>query len=118
MAASDSRAGDADRERAMRELVEHLGSGRLSLPEFEVRSAAVVAAESRAELAESFADLPAGVPPGPPGPAPRPGVRRAVLAAGSVGAAVLLTVLSGQWVWLLGLLAVPLLLRPVLARPG
>ncbi|UGT63327.1 DUF1707 SHOCT-like domain-containing protein [Nocardia asteroides] len=118
MAASDSRAGDADRERALRELVEHLGSGRLSLPEFEVRSAAVLAAESRVELAASFADLPAGVPPGPPGPAPRPGVRRAVLATALTCLALLLTALTGQWAWLLGLLAVPLLLRPVLARPG
>lgn len=112
---SEPRAGDAERERALRELSEHFSSGRLSLPEFEERSAAVAAAESTAGLAASFADLPAGVPPGPPGPAPRPGVRRALLAAALACAALLLTALTGQWAWLLGLAAAPLLLRPLLA---
>ncbi|MEV0360946.1 DUF1707 domain-containing protein [Nocardia sp. NPDC050697] len=118
MAGSEPRAGDADRERALRELSEQLGSGRLSLPEFEVRSAAVAGAESRAELAESFADLPHAIPPGPPGPSPRPGVRRALLAAALACAALLLTALTGQWAWLLTLLAVPPLLRPLLALPS
>jgi hypothetical protein len=53
------RIGDAERERAVARLGEHVGAGRLDLAEFESRSAAVYAARTRADLDTVFADLPA-----------------------------------------------------------
>lgn len=52
------RIGDAERERAMTRLGEHVGAGRLDIAEFESRSALVYAARTGAELDAVFADLP------------------------------------------------------------
>ncbi|TLG12402.1 DUF1707 domain-containing protein [Nocardia cyriacigeorgica] len=88
----------AERERALRELTHHLGTGRLSLDEFEIRSAAVAAADRPEHLAELFTDLPGAVPDSVPlGPPPSP------LPAVGAGTVVVLGVLAalvfGSW-WL------------------
>jgi hypothetical protein len=55
---SSERVSDADRERALVDLREHLAAGRLAVDELEERSGRVVAARTRAELAAALADLP------------------------------------------------------------
>ena len=67
------RIGDAERERAVARLGQHVGAGRLDLAEFESRSASVYAARTAADLDAVFADLPAGhaTAPGRRGPDPR-----------------------------------------------
>ncbi|WP_036534525.1 DUF1707 SHOCT-like domain-containing protein [Nocardia cyriacigeorgica] len=90
----------AERERALRELTHHLGTGRLSLDEFEIRSAAVAAADRPDQLAELFTDLPGAVPDSVPlGPPPSP--LPAVGAGAVVVLGVVATLVSGSWWWLL-----------------
>lgn len=60
--APEIRISDTERERALRELIAHFSAGRLTLPEFDNRSAAAYAASTRTELAELFVDLPGAVP--------------------------------------------------------
>lgn len=55
----DVRVGTADREQALAALSGHLGEGRLTLPEFDERSAVVAAAVTRGQLDTVFTDLPA-----------------------------------------------------------
>lgn len=52
------RIGTAERERAMKELSDHFSAGRLSIAEFDERSAVVAAATTKGELATVFNDLP------------------------------------------------------------
>lgn len=102
-----------ERDRALRELAEHLGSGRLTLPEFEERTAAVAAAETTPELAALFADLPAAAPP--------PGTHEttdatfgfAMLAGGAAVFALILALVYGGWLWLF-LLVILLVSAPLL----
>jgi Domain of unknown function (DUF1707) len=54
-------AGDRDRERATVTLREHYVGGRLTLEEFSSRTASVLAARSREELARALSGLPQGV---------------------------------------------------------
>jgi glycine/D-amino acid oxidase-like deaminating enzyme len=90
----------AERERALRELTHHLGTGRLSLDEFEIRSAAVAAADRPEQLAELFTDLPGAVPDSTPlGPPPSP--LPAVGAGTVVVLGVVLALVFGSWWWLL-----------------
>ncbi|MEU7632250.1 DUF1707 domain-containing protein [Nocardia sp. NPDC049190] len=102
-------ASIADRERALRELTQHLGAGRLGLTEFDELSAAVAAATSKSQLAELFADLPGSTPPPPVVQPTNPLPRMAVLAGAAVVFAVVLTVSTGNWLWLLVILAAPAL---------
>ncbi|MGO4617633.1 DUF1707 domain-containing protein [Nocardia sp. 2YAB30] len=102
-------ASIADRERAMRELTQHLGAGRLSLTEFDELSAVVAAATSKSQLAELFADLPGGTPQAPELPPTNPLPRLAVLAGAAVVFAVVLALSTGNWLWLLVILAAPAL---------
>lgn len=55
---AEIRVGDTEREAAMTALGEHMGAGRLDVDEYGERSAKVVAAKTRGELLEVFADLP------------------------------------------------------------
>ena len=55
----DIRASDADRERTVEALRDHTAAGRLDLDEFAERAAAVYAARTLNELAQTTADLPA-----------------------------------------------------------
>ncbi|MGQ4619671.1 DUF1707 domain-containing protein [Nocardia sp. R7R-8] len=99
----------ADRERALRELTHHLGTGRLTLAEFDELSAAVAAATSKSQLAELFADLPGSTPLlaeiTPVGPLPR----LIVPAGAAVVFSVVLAVTTGNWLWLLVILTAPAL---------
>jgi Flp pilus assembly protein TadB len=54
-------AGDRDRDRATVTLREHYARGRLTLDEFSSRTARVLTARSREELARTLSDLPQGV---------------------------------------------------------
>ncbi|MEU5763780.1 DUF1707 domain-containing protein [Nocardia sp. NPDC047648] len=99
----------ADRERAMRELTHHLGTGRLSLTEFDELSAAVAAATTRSQLAELFADLPGSTPPPAEVTPTNPLPRLVVLAGAAVVFSVVLAVTTGNWLWLLVILAAPAL---------
>ncbi|MDM7488657.1 DUF1707 domain-containing protein [Rhodococcus sp. CSLK01-03] len=56
------RVGTVEREQAQRLLGEHFGAGRLTLAEFEDRSAKAAAATTRAELDALFTDLPPATP--------------------------------------------------------
>jgi TM2 domain-containing membrane protein YozV len=77
---SDSfRIGTAERESAVKILSDHMSEGRLSLGEYEERMAAVLEAQTRADLRILFKDLPPPypgfmVPPVVPGPASPPPV--------------------------------------------
>jgi hypothetical protein len=91
----------AERERALEELSRHLGTGRLNLTEFDERAAIAVAATTKGQLAELFADLPGTAPPSPPVHTDNRKNRAATFAAAITIAAVFLAVASGNWVWLL-----------------
>jgi hypothetical protein len=54
----DVRIGTAEREQALEALSRHLGDGRLTLPEFDERSAVVSSATTRGQLDAVFTDLP------------------------------------------------------------
>ncbi len=80
------RAADADRAAVVTRLDESLTDGRLTLAEYEDRSARAHAARTHGELAELTADLPHPVP-GPARPGPRrSAVHRAVHAGACHGA--------------------------------
>ncbi|WP_041452193.1 DUF1707 SHOCT-like domain-containing protein [Hoyosella subflava] len=66
----DIRVGHAERERAIAALNEHFSAGRLTLTEYDDRSARAVAATTRGDLDALFADLP--LLPTRVGPAPPP----------------------------------------------
>ncbi|QBS43153.1 DUF1707 domain-containing protein [Nocardia sp. CS682] len=52
------RIGTAEREDAMRRLSDHFAAGRLSVAEFDERSAVIAAAVTRGDITPVFADLP------------------------------------------------------------
>jgi hypothetical protein len=52
------RVSDAERERALARLREHAATGRLSLEELDDRSDRILAARTRADLADALGDLP------------------------------------------------------------
>ncbi|WP_062982765.1 DUF1707 SHOCT-like domain-containing protein [Nocardia anaemiae] len=52
------RIGTAEREQAMQRLSDHFAAGRLSVAEFDERSAVVAAALTRGDLDKVFIDLP------------------------------------------------------------
>ncbi|WP_032370687.1 DUF1707 SHOCT-like domain-containing protein [Rhodococcoides fascians] len=53
------RIGTADREKALDVLVQHFSEGRLTVPEFDERSATIASATTRGQLESVFVDLPA-----------------------------------------------------------
>ncbi|MEV0297709.1 DUF1707 domain-containing protein [Nocardia sp. NPDC050710] len=105
----DSRVSVADRERALRELSQHLGAGRLDVIEFHERSAKAAIADTRVELAELFADLPGAIPT-PPIQVTRAWSPHAVFAVITGALALTLAVASREWLWLCVLAAVPVIL--------
>ena len=66
------RIGTAERENAVRLLGDHMSEGRLSLEEYEERTAGALAAVTRADLRPLFKDLPPPYPAFMNPPAPRP----------------------------------------------
>ncbi|OZD08418.1 hypothetical protein CH275_04440 [Rhodococcus sp. 06-235-1A] len=53
------RIGTVDREKALEALSLHFSEGRLTVPEFDERSATIASATTRGELDRVFVDLPA-----------------------------------------------------------
>lgn len=101
-----------ERERALRELAEHLGAGRLTLTDYEERAAAAAAAITTPELARLFTDLPPAPPPPAPRPQPDPAAGFAVMAACAAAFALILALVFGGWLWLM-LLVVVLVSAPL-----
>ncbi|MCP2295404.1 protein of unknown function [Nocardia amikacinitolerans] len=104
----DIRIGTAEREHAMRRLSDNFAAGRLSVAEFDERSAVIAAAVTRADLDRVFTDL----PPEPAAVA-APAARRTpplaewldrAMAAIPIVALILFFV-TGSWLWFL---AIPL----------
>lgn len=99
------RISETDRQRALSELTEHFGAGRLTLPEFEQRSAAAAAAGTMGELGELFVDLPIGRPAAEPLP-PRTGPPATVVVGGAAVVALVAAVYFESWLPLLLLVLV------------
>ncbi|MFX0579052.1 DUF1707 SHOCT-like domain-containing protein [Nocardia nepalensis] len=99
--AQASRITVTERERALEQLSHHLGTGRLSLTEFDERSAIAAAATTKAQLAELFADLPGATPQAPSAPTGNALQRLSTIAALISIVAVVLAVATGNWLWLL-----------------
>ncbi|MET8874929.1 DUF1707 domain-containing protein [Nocardia sp. NPDC004604] len=101
------RIGTAEREQAMQRLSDHFAAGRLSVAEFDERSAAVAAALTRGDLDKVFVDLP-GPTPVAAVPAKRDGFLdewpERVMAVIPI-LAVILFFATGSWLWFL---AIPL----------
>ncbi|MFB9428801.1 DUF1707 SHOCT-like domain-containing protein [Streptoalloteichus tenebrarius] len=100
----DIRIGDAERERAVSALSEHLTAGRLEIAEYDERCARAMAARYRGELAALFADLPEPRPMAPPAlvsppppapPTPRRGGRSSAIVA--LAAVAGLALVLRQW---------------------
>lgn len=66
------RASEADRERVVAALRQHVGGGRLSLDEFSERSAAAYRSRTMGELDALTRDLPAPAPQSPAATTRRP----------------------------------------------
>jgi hypothetical protein len=107
------RIGTAEREQALADLSRHFTAGRLSVTEFDERSASVAAATTRAELSTAFADLPPLVPRGAPPPATgrRGWDWRASLTALTPIVAVALFFTLHDWWYFLLIPAVPAVLK-------
>ena len=73
------RIGDADRDRVVAVLGQHLGLGHLTIHELENRLDTTYAARTRGELDVVLADLPAM---GPPRPRPSPAGEASALSIG------------------------------------
>src|SRR6188768_2611758 len=108
--APEVRIGTAEREQALKELSAHFSAGRLSVAEFDDRSAAIANATTRDDLDELFADLPAPEPePDPPATKRSYDWRAALMALTPIVALVLFFVLH-NWMWFLLIPAVGVLL--------
>ncbi|MBF6212344.1 DUF1707 domain-containing protein [Nocardia puris] len=104
----DIRIGTEERERAMRRLSDNFAAGRLSVAEFDERSAVIANARTRGELEPVFSDLPPE-PSQDKAPARRdPALLgdwpERVMAAIPI-VAVILFFVTGSWLWFL---AIPL----------
>jgi len=108
--APEVRVGTAERERALKELSAHFSAGRLSVAEFDERSAAVATATTRGDLDKLFADLPDPDPePEPPASRRSYDWRAALLALTPIVALVFFFVFH-TWLWFLLIPAVGALL--------
>ncbi len=104
----ETRIGTVEREQAMQRLSDHFAAGRLSVAEFDERSAVVAAALTRGDLEKVFVDLPE-----PATAAAAPAKRDSgfldewperVMAVIPI-LAVILFFVTGSWLWFL---AIPL----------
>jgi hypothetical protein len=106
-----ARVSTAERERALHELAHHLSVGRLDPAEFEELTTRAAAATHRSELAALLADLPGQAPrpsaEPPTGPVALIVALLAVLFAILIVCAIGVSALSGSWLWLLLIPAVP-----------
>ena len=108
----DIRIGTAEREQALTRLTEHFSAGRLSVAEFDERSAAAAAATTQSQLDALFADLPSEPAEvvKPERSQPRWDWIGAVMAITPIIAVVLFFTL-GSWLWFLLIPAVPAVLE-------
>ncbi|WP_227983712.1 DUF1707 SHOCT-like domain-containing protein [Nocardia spumae] len=109
---ADARPSVAERERALQELSQQLGAGRLTLTEFDERSTLATQADTRVELAALFTDLPGLVPEPPATPdavaAPANPLPSLTVLAGAITVfAVVSAWAAGNWLWLLLIAAAP-----------
>ena len=107
------RVGTAEREQALNLLSEHFSAGRLSVAEFDERSAVVTTATTKGQLDSVFTDLPAVV-----GEASAPAKKdtpgwdwRATVIAVTPIVALILFFTVGSWLWFLLIPAVPAILE-------
>ncbi|MFF3569389.1 DUF1707 SHOCT-like domain-containing protein [Nocardia jiangxiensis] len=113
----DIRIGTAERETAMRRLSDHFAAGRLSVAEFDERSAVVAAATTRGDLVGVFADLPEPAAQAQQSAPPqqhrrgRAEIRGAAMGLTVIVALVLFFVLH-TWLWFLLIPAAAILLGP------
>lgn len=97
------RVSDADRDRAVSELSEHFQVGRLTLDEFEERSARALSAKTGRELRDLFGDLPprstpaaAPAPPGSPAQRGGAGLGRLLVVLPIVASIAIVAAASGH----------------------
>lgn len=117
---TELRIGDAEREAAVAALGEHYALGRITKEEYDERTAAAMAARTRADLLPLFADLQAPEQPKPARPVYR-GSRAPWLPAVFVPVLVVLiglTVLTHLPIILFGLVVWFFLVRPRWHRYG
>lgn len=112
----DIRIGDHERAQALTLLGEHFSLGRLTVAEFDARSAEASAATTRGELEALFADLPAHtahVPDRVPAESPRSVARerwRDIAMGLTPLVALVLFFTFGTWLWFLLVPAVSIVL--------
>ncbi|MFG1793936.1 DUF1707 domain-containing protein [Nocardia sp. NPDC049149] len=104
------RIGTAEREDAMRRLSDHFAAGRLSVAEFDERSAVIAAAVTRGDVTKVFTDLPepvtaAAVPAKPKSDSGFLSEWPERVMAVIPILAVILFFVTGSWLWFL---AIPL----------
>ena len=104
-----ARIGDAERERALHTLSHHVGTGRLTLTEFEARSTIAATATTPDELAQVLVDLPIPLTPGTAVPSPHPTSLTSVIAVSIVVLALAAALTTGHWWWLALIAAAPAL---------
>ncbi|NKY51839.1 DUF1707 SHOCT-like domain-containing protein [Nocardia vermiculata] len=105
---ADARPSVAERERALQELSQQLGAGRLSANEYDERSALATRADTTVELAALFTDLPVVTPDPPPAPEPANPLPSLTVLAGAITVfAIVSSWASGNWLWLLLIAAAP-----------
>ncbi|MBU3066842.1 DUF1707 domain-containing protein [Nocardia sp. NEAU-G5] len=104
-----ARIGDAERERALHTLSHHVGTGRLSLTEFEARSTIAATATTPEELAQVLVDLPIPLTPGATAANSHPASLTGVIAVSIVVLALAAALTTGHWWWLALIAAAPAL---------
>lgn len=102
----DIRIGTAEREQALTALGEHFAAGRLTVAEFEERSALISAATTRNELTLVFQDLPSSTAATLPAPAHTrkfdPDWSGRLIAVIPILAGILFF-MTGTWLWFLAI---------------
>ncbi|MEV5649896.1 DUF1707 domain-containing protein [Nocardia sp. NPDC052254] len=108
---ADARPSVAERERALQELSQQLGAGRLTMTEFDERTTLATQADTRVELAALFTDLPGIIPAPPVTPDPPAAANPLPSLTVLAGAITVFSIVSawaaGNWLWLLLIAAAP-----------
>ncbi|MFI5777391.1 DUF1707 domain-containing protein [Nocardia sp. NPDC051570] len=101
----DVRIGTTEREDAMKRLSDHFAAGRLSVAEFDERSAVVANAVTRGDLVRVFTDLPEPVTATPAPPPAHPKGDRPEFGGPVMGLIVIVALVlfftTHTWLWFL-----------------